>query len=638
MKMEVAIRPRLPRRQVLLFLIAILVPCLVLVALGLRMMEQERQLEDKRHADERQLLVVQVRQDLLSLLEKIKLQHVTRVVAADGREDSGQERQEAVVSVGALVDGRLRLPWEDNPNAKNFREWLNEPSFAGNIRQGEAEELVARRYESAVRHYQATIESAPRPALQTYARLLLARALGKWGRRNESLVEYERVLASPPDLVDEHGVPLALYAAPPLVHAGLRPKEFLEWIRVALDGERWLPPPALYLARDLVRKLDAPDLEARLALKLDDSERAEALQRDSARLAPLARSREPVWMAYGEPAWLASVTPPVGTLDGLVVAVRASEVLASVSSAARPIHLAAATETAGEALGESFPGLRLVLPAQEAQKGSSRQTFLAFAVILALVFTLLAGYLLWRDVQRDLRLAEMRSQFVSSVTHELKTPLTAIRMFTETLRLDEEVDRQTRSDYLDTILHESERLSRLVDNVLDFGNIERGKKIYHFAPVQLEDVVEEAARTIQYSLEQAGFALDVAVERGLPPVTADADALQQAILNLLTNAMKYSGDSRRIRLGLDRRNGQARIQVVDQGVGIAPEEHGRVLERFYRVPTTENQRIPGAGLGLTLVAHIAGAHGGGLRSTAARGPGAPLRFVCRCQKTRQQRE
>src|SRR5262249_41719872 len=159
-------------------------------------------------------------------------------------------------------------------------------------------------------------------------------------------------------------------------------------------------------------------------------------------------------------------------------------ILQKVSTTARTIHLASSTDTTGQTLGDHFPGLRIAIPEPEQQKSGSRRTFFTVSLALALIFTMLAGYLLWRDVQRDLRTSEMRSQFVSSVTHELKTPLTAIRMFTETLRLDEEVDRETRNEYLDTILHESERLSRLVDNVLDFGNIERGKKTYRFASVR----------------------------------------------------------------------------------------------------------------------------------------------------------
>ena len=195
-------------------------------------------------------------------------------------------------------------------------------------------------------------------------------------------------------------------------------------------------------------------------------------------------------------------------------------------------------------------------------------------------------------------------------------------MFTETLRLDDDVDRKSRLEYLDTILHESERLSRLVDNVLDFAKIERGKKTYHFQPVQLDEVVEQAARVAQYPLEEAGFALQTAIDPDLPAVEADADALQQAILNLVGNAIKYSGDSRRIELRLDRQNGYARIYVVDSGIGIAEEEQKRIFERFYRAPTAENRHIPGTGLGLTIVAHIAEAHGGRVAVRSSPGKGS----------------
>jgi signal transduction histidine kinase len=234
---------------------------------------------------------------------------------------------------------------------------------------------------------------------------------------------------------------------------------------------------------------------------------------------------------------------------------------------------------------------------------------LAVTLLLAIGLTISAGSLLWRDVQRDLRMADMRSQFVSSVSHELRTPLAAIRLFAETLKLDGDIDRRTRSEYLDTILQESERLSRLVDNVLDVGKIDRGQKVYRFEPVMLDDVIASAARTAQYPLERAGFSLHVALESGVPAV-GDSDALQQAILNLLSNAIKYAGASRRIDLRLQRQNSHARISVVDGGIGIDPHEQPRIFDLFYRASSSDTQHIPGTGLGLTIVAHVARAHGG----------------------------
>jgi signal transduction histidine kinase len=163
------------------------------------------------------------------------------------------------------------------------------------------------------------------------------------------------------------------------------------------------------------------------------------------------------------------------------------------------------------------------------------------------------GYLLLRDVNRDTRMNEVRSQFVASVSHELKTPLTAIRMYAETLAMGRARDDGTRSEYLETIVNESERLARLVDNVLDFAKIEQGKKIYRLRLTRLDEVAGSAARAMQFPLAQQGFALRLSIQEEMPEVAADPDAIQQAILNLLTNAMKYSGDAREIDLRLAAR-------------------------------------------------------------------------------------
>jgi signal transduction histidine kinase len=235
------------------------------------------------------------------------------------------------------------------------------------------------------------------------------------------------------------------------------------------------------------------------------------------------------------------------------------------------------------------------------------------------------GYLLLRDVDRDVRMNEVRSQFVASVSHELKTPLTSIRMFAETLAMGRGRDERTRYEYLETIVNESERLARLVDNVLDFSKIEQGKKIYRLRPTRLEEVAGSAARAMQFPLAQQGFKLRVSVQEQMPELKADPDAIQQAILNLLTNAMKYSGDAREIDLRLSARNGDSVIEVADHGLGLAPEEQKRIFDKFYRAPSHESHLIAGTGLGLTLVAHIAKAHGGRVEVESAPGIGSTFR-------------
>jgi signal transduction histidine kinase len=158
--------------------------------------------------------------------------------------------------------------------------------------------------------------------------------------------------------------------------------------------------------------------------------------------------------------------------------------------------------------------------------------------------------------------------------------------------------------------------------VLDFSKIEQGKRIYHPEQSSLYEIIQSAARAMEYPLSQQGFSLEVKTENGLPDVNVDKDAIEQAVLNLLHNAMKYSGESREIGLYLKRRDGNALIQVIDKGIGIDPQEQKRIFEKFYRISSHENERIVGTGLGLALVSHIVEAHSGRLEIESTLGKGS----------------
>src|SRR4029077_4317446 len=176
----------------------------------------------------------------------------------------------------------------------------------------------------------------------------------------------------------------------------------------------------------------------------------------------------------------------------------------------------------GVPLGEGFLDLQVEwAPGHFARSNSVPPSLYAMGIALILAVTTLAAYLLLRDVSREIEIAEMRSHFVASVSHELKTPLTAIRMFAETLAMGRAADERTRTEYLHTVVNESERLSRLVDNVLDFSRIEQGKKIYRMQCASLPDMVRAAARAMQYPLTQPGFVLNVSIDDQLPAVLAD---------------------------------------------------------------------------------------------------------------------
>ncbi|MBP7868258.1 MAG: PDZ domain-containing protein [Acidobacteria bacterium] len=226
------------------------------------------------------------------------------------------------------------------------------------------------------------------------------------------------------------------------------------------------------------------------------------------------------------------------------------------------------------------------------------------------------------EAERQAELNRLKSFFVAGVSHELKTPLTGIRMFAELLvgRLAPE-DRRTR-EYLAVIEGESARLERMVENILDAGRIERGEKHYHFAPVNLNDAVRGVLRILRYPMKMKGTTLRLRFARPDPVVRADPDALAQALVNVIANALKYSPEAPRIRIVTSRRPGEATVAVEDRGIGIAPGEVERIFTPYFRSADAEVRRRPGAGLGLSLVRHILDAHGGRVEASSRLGEGS----------------
>jgi two-component system phosphate regulon sensor histidine kinase PhoR len=255
----------------------------------------------------------------------------------------------------------------------------------------------------------------------------------------------------------------------------------------------------------------------------------------------------------------------------------------------------------------------------------SRQRLFVSAVAVVVCLTMALGYLAVRDVSRELRTAAVRSSFVAAVTHELKTPLASIRLLAETLRRGRARPEAT-DELLGTIVEETDRLARLVDNVLSSSRIESGTRSYHPQVVSLRDVVTSALRRFEYVLRQEQFVLTEQFEVAPLLVRADPDALEQAVMNLLGNAIKYSSGSREIRVDIVCRADNAVVSVADRGIGIAPRDRERIFESFYRASDAARDTT-GAGLGLTLVKHFADAHHGRVTVDSEPGKGSVFSIV-----------
>lgn len=279
----------------------------------------------------------------------------------------------------------------------------------------------------------------------------------------------------------------------------------------------------------------------------------------------------------------------------------------------------------GEALPHWEVAVYLLDPGKLGQAARTLKLTLGLMIVALLLAVSVGSWLIVADLRRQLTLARQKTDFVSNVSHELKTPLTSIRMFAELLAEGRVADREKQRSYLHIITAETARLTRLINNVLDFARLERGEKKYNFQPCDLVEVVRDTAETLRPHLEQNGFAIECELPPEPCPVTCDRDALAQVLVNLLSNAEKYSGEQKTIRVELHRRSEPlpfAEVTVLDRGLGVPRGCETKVFEQFYRAHDTLNSGIQGSGLGLTLARQIARAHGGDVAHEPREGGGS----------------
>lgn len=631
-----------PLRSLVALVIGVLVvPLLALPWLGWRLLEQDRALESQQ---------VQQRVERAADLVVAALQ---RALAASERRLTGDAATWPDGAIAVTIDdARVEVV-----PAERVAYWPVAPPMpeapAAAFAAAEQLELRDGNLRAAIAAFVRLAGSAD-PAVSAGAVLRLGRTLRKAGRHDEALVAYARLAQR--DGVAVGGVPASLaaaYARGSLLEQQQRRSD-LEGEGIALEqqlrGGRWRltgPVYALYTA-DATRwsgsQSTGPTPPERLAAAVGTAwSRWRSEAADSR--APSGRESFEVsgetitvlWQASGgalravivtpafvEAEWLATLAPLLGEqhvsvtlrdstgkdVFGSAATVPVSKTIRSATDAGLPWGVVTTT----------------VDPPPEDRAFAQRRRWLIGGFVLMTAMALLAAALIVRAVNRELAVARQQSDFVAAVSHEFRTPLTTLRQFTEMLREQPALDDGRRRQAYDAQARATDRLTRLVESLLDFGRMEAGVRSYHFAT---RDAAEFVAGVVNdFRAEPGATGHDIEFRGGdTAPVDIDEEAMARAVRNLLENAVKYSPAPPRIDVALARRNGHVRISVRDHGIGIPVHERAGIFRKFQRGEQALARGIKGTGIGLAMVEDIATAHHGRVDVESETGQGSTFTIV-----------
>jgi signal transduction histidine kinase len=263
----------------------------------------------------------------------------------------------------------------------------------------------------------------------------------------------------------------------------------------------------------------------------------------------------------------------------------------------------------------------------EAATFAARRRLIAVGLMVLVILIPAGGFIVYRAVQKQLAAARLQADFVSAVSHEFRTPLTAMAHLTERLQRDETISGARRRQYYDVLAGDIDRLKRFVESLLDFGRMEAGTATLRLEPADLPDVVSGIVDDFKARPEAGRHPIQMLPAGPLPPVRLDKETFGRALWNLLDNAAKYSPEESPIRIEIVREDGRAAVHVRDEGQGVRPEHRRQIFKKFVRGDETRSSGVRGTGVGLALVREIARAHGGEVRLTTEVGRGSTFSLL-----------
>ena len=665
---------RLSRRPILIYLMAIVGPTLALLYLGLQSVERQYQAiatltqSNLRLSGERLAAELARRTEHLAelCLRDPDLAALRLPAVDDERPEPLRPVRDVLQQVKArhpiaelfvvLQGNGVRYPRLETPPPRQLENYLvqEEPGrrlrFAQLFEEAERLELQLKRPADALTAYR---RSAELPVSGTLKAVALARVARCARKANQPEVAEQAYRA----LRDAYGDVYDLFHRPFALVAGLELADLP-------GGERSSSAEMDALASDLLRgrwELSAEQFDyyrAQIAERLHkpvgtvtsaharELEAAGVLQ-DNFRLPRSLRAGElyPYAVVYGDqPYQTYSMPASPGAGEGQIVVLAVDlnwiehqllpQAAADLGMDTRRVALAPVTTSGSRTPTDTRVAFPTVFPFWELSLASARpggwwwgrETLAIVGSTLAVLGVLVLGViLLMRDASRQLQLGQVRTDFVSGVSHELKTPLTLIRLYAETLSDSPQIEEKERREYYEIITRESERLTQLIERVLDFARIDRGQEQYRLSEGDLAAIVAHTVGPYAAYLRRRGFTVEADLAADLPPVRFDPDAVTQAVVNLLDNAAKYSGDAKFVGVQLRTDHERVVFEVEDRGVGIATAEQPKIFEQFYRSGGSSGKG--GYGLGLFLVKHVMDAHGGQIELESEIGRGSCFRLL-----------
>jgi len=513
------------------------------------------------------------------------------------------------------------------------------------LAEAESLEIAQKDYPRAIRAYRNLLDSAASGS-QPLILQRLARTLRKAGRLEEAAGAYRDLRSL--DVVWIGGLPSDLIAQAELCSLASErgdtadlAQEAMAFYRDLATGKWLLDKPRHLYYSDLGRtwcrdsRVEAGEfnsLRAAEGSRLALSRAAEDFLKDPRMVLPgedtayLAfRSTDPFAAALVSAdvlgsRWLHRIFSTQGEdLEAILYAADGSPVFGSPPPATPPFVVTLDLRIDDKPwLLQIWPGRPEAIYAETRQRRTLSLTMLGFVTVL-LAF---GGYFTVRIVKRELEISRLRADFVSTVSHEFRSPLTGIQQLGGMLLDGRVIDPEKQRGYFKMIVQESDRLSRLVENILDFSRMEEGRREYLFEPLDPSPWLRTLVSDFMSEIAAQGAVVEADIQDGLPPISADKEALGYAVRNLLDNAVKYSPGSKTVWLDASAGGDTVKISVRDKGVGISEHDRKRIFDRFYRAEGQISKRIKGAGLGLSLVKHVVTAHDGTIECQSRIGEGS----------------